>query len=94
MMREMKDHELDWVVGGRSGGEPQGQADKTSCFNAAKFTEKHLAVPAKAAPFLLPELNPAHKNGFTRPPRNLTGGQRKQTRKGGPFTFKTPYLNR
>ena len=87
MMREMKDHELELVVGGRNGG---GLTDgNTVQPDSAKFTEKHLAVPAKAAPFLMPE-----NQTFTRPPKNLPGAGQKQPRKGGPFTFKTPYLNR
>ena len=93
MMREMKDHELERVVGGRA-GEPDSDADNISRFEGTKFTDKYMAASAKAAPFLLPETSPGHKPGFTQPPKNLPGAPNKQVRKGGPFTFKTPYLNR
>ena len=95
MMREMKDHELERVVGGRVKNLDDGPgATKASLFDSTKFTDKHLDGATHVAPFLLPNLSPAHKNGFNRPPRKLPDAQRKQISKGGPFTFKTPYLNR
>ena len=91
MMREMKDHELERVVGGRVKNLDDGPgATKASLFDSTKFTDKHLDGATHVAPFLLPELNSAHKNRFSHPPRNLPGTQSKQPSKGGPFTFKTP----
>jgi hypothetical protein len=94
-MREMKDHELEQVVGGRVSevavAQTEGHFDE-----ATRTTISSLELPsqntafAKAAPFLMPAINPTRKSGFARPPRNLPGAQQKQTRKGGPFTFKTP----
>jgi hypothetical protein len=99
MMREIKDHELALVVGGMVGevacAQTEGHFDE-----ATRNTISSLGLPtqntarAKAAPFLMPAINPTGKIGFARPSRNLPGAQQKQTRKGGPFTFKTPYLNR
>ena len=118
MMREMKDHELEQVFGGRSEAEiGVGLADShTVQFADTKFTEKHMTVPAQAAPFLLPnpqlvpfvrrfsELSEARPTGRRALWRALAeahpqGGLavsdiKQQTSKGGPFTFKTPYLNR
>ena len=94
MMREMKDHEMEQVVGGRCGGDAPAPAEKAPRFDSAKLTKKHITAPAKAALFLFPEnqqfVHPVHNM----PPKNLPGAQRKHTCKGGPFTFKTPYLNR
>ncbi|MBL4853206.1 MAG: hypothetical protein JKY25_03095 [Robiginitomaculum sp.] len=107
MMREMKDHELELVTGGRDGlsGGDDVEAVVPVMPGASKLkTEKYLNGVAKAAPFLLgqPKLLPlsglgtgnSPQNTFAQPPRNLPGAPKRQTRKGGPFTFKSPYLNR
>ncbi|MBL4853213.1 MAG: hypothetical protein JKY25_03130 [Robiginitomaculum sp.] len=110
MMREMKDHELELVTGGRDGLSGGDDVEVvvpvmplTPVASTLK-TEKYLNGVAKAAPFLLgqPQLLPlsglgtgySPKNTFAQPPRNLPGAPKRQTRKGGPFTFKSPYLNR
>jgi len=90
MMREMKDHELELAVGGRSGDEQVGDTAAAPHADVTKLTNKYLNGVAKAAPFLLSD----EPHNFARPPKKLPGAPKRQTRKGGPFTFKTPYLNR
>lgn len=90
-MRELKDFELGMVTG--------GQVDAPCTLPTLDI--KHMQSSTIVEPFLLGEPKSPQTyfgNNLTqklsRPQRNLQGALKQHPRQGGPFTFKTPYLNR
>jgi len=98
MMREMKDHELDLVVGGRSDSGDETATPTVSTLKTditTHLTAQMRPGSANAGPFLLvPGFIQGQKNAYIRSPRNLPGTNKHQSQKAGPHTCKTPYLNR